>query len=58
MKVRVVLTVEVDAEAWEAIYDTAREDLREDVKTYVLSQVQGSAAADEGAIKRVTPAKS
>lgn len=54
MKVRVVLSVDVDPEAWALIYGTAPEDIASDVHTYVVGQVQGSAAADEGAITDVT----
>jgi hypothetical protein len=52
MKVRVSLTIDVDREAWLNIYgrgETAAE-IREDVRSYVLEYVQGSAASDEGAI--------
>ncbi|MBP6997916.1 MAG: hypothetical protein KBB39_17415 [Phycicoccus sp.] len=52
MKVRVTLTIDVDRDAWNSIYgngDGAAE-VRDDVRAYVLEQVQGSAAADEGGI--------
>lgn len=50
MRVRVTLTVDVDPDAWEMTYGTPRFELREDVREYVREHVQGSAAADEGAI--------
>ncbi len=55
MKIRVALTIEVDLEAWEDIYGVNPREARADVKRYVLGCVQGSAAADAGAITAVTP---
>lgn len=54
MKIRVELTVEIDPDAWEMTYGTPRDELRQDVKTYVLGYIQGSAAAEEDCITRVT----
>lgn len=56
MKVTITLSVEVDRDAWELTYGAhdAVATLRTDVKEYVLNHVQGSAAAEEGAITRVT----
>jgi hypothetical protein len=53
MKIRVTLTIEVDPEAWTLAYGTEPEDLREDVKTYVLGTVAECAAAREGGIQNV-----
>jgi hypothetical protein len=39
MKVRVTLTIPIDADSWQASYGTAPEDIREDVKDYVDSIV-------------------
>ncbi len=54
MKVRVTLTIDVDRDAWNSIYGNGNGDgaaeVRDDVRAYVLEQVQGSAAADEGGI--------
>ena len=52
MRVRVVLSVEIDPEAWEALYGTGATGqlLREDVRVYCEAQVYGSAAREEGAI--------
>lgn len=56
MKVRVVLSVEVDPETWELVYGTdaiakgGAKLLREDVRCYVEAQVYGSAAREAGAI--------
>lgn len=54
MKVRVTLTIEVDPESWDMTYGVEPERIRTDVREYVLNQVQGSAASDEGAIVSVT----
>ena len=55
MKIRVALTIEVDLEAWEEIYGVPPREARADVKLFVLGCVQGSAAANEGAITAVKP---
>lgn len=51
-KVRVTLSMEVDRHAWYLTYGrgATAKDLREDVQSYILEQVQGSAATDEGCI--------
>ena len=56
MRVRVTLTVEVDRDNWVEVYGTGATaaDVRYDVRAYVREQVQGSAAADEACITRVT----
>lgn len=53
MKVRVTLTIDVDEAAWTLAYGTEPEDIREDVKSYVLGSVEHSAAANEGGILNV-----
>lgn len=40
IKVRVALTVEVDVHDWCLNYGTHRDDVREDVKTYIESAVR------------------
>lgn len=45
MKVRVTLVVDVDQEAWCEEYGTERSNVREDVKSYVLTNIQGSTPA-------------
>lgn len=57
MKVRVVLTVEVDPENWEAVYGVPIGEQRDDVRSYVVEQVRGSAASQEDCITEVTLAK-
>ncbi len=53
-KVRVSLTLDIDRDAWYDIYGVEGvAALREDVRTYVLSLVQNSAASDEGGITDV-----
>lgn len=55
MKIRIEMTVEVDPQAWELTYGIPADDtkqLRADVKSYLLWQVHGSAAANEGAITK------
>ena len=52
IKIRIELTVEVDPETWDLEYGT--EELRQDVKDYVLNHVQGSAASESGAIVSTT----
>jgi hypothetical protein len=47
IKVRIEVTAEVDVEAWAETYGIAKADVREDVKTYALNQLQGAAATDE-----------
>lgn len=46
MKVRVEITVEIDPDAWYRAYGNSG-SMRTDVKEYCVTQVQGSAAADE-----------
>lgn len=53
MKIRVVLTVQVDPDAWNLIYDTAIDELRTDVRDYAAEQLRHSAAAYESAITSV-----
>lgn len=54
MKVAITLTVTVDPETWEDEYGVAgAAALREDVRSYVTTLVQGSAAACSGAISDV-----
>ena len=54
MKVRVTLSIEVDVEAWNLAYGTGSATaIRQDVADYVVAQVQGCAAADEGGIVNV-----
>lgn len=52
MKVTVTLTIDVDPEAWDLTYGSGPTpaEVRTDVKSYALNQLQGSAAAEEGAI--------
>jgi hypothetical protein len=49
VKVFVTLSIDVDAAAWDAAYGTgtAAGAVRDDVRRYVLTQVQESAAARE-----------
>ena len=48
IKVRIEVTAEVDTEAWAEAYGISGKELREDVKSYALTQLQGAAASDEG----------
>ena len=52
MKIGVVLTVEVDPEAWALEYGTGTtaSEVRQDVRDYVLNMVQQCAAAEADAI--------
>ena len=45
MKIRVVLTVEVDPQAWKDEY--GNDNVREDVRTYALNAVQQSSGMIE-----------
>lgn len=54
MKVRITLTVDVDQDAWYETYGDDRDEIRENVKSYVLNHIQCSAAAEEEAITAVT----
>jgi hypothetical protein len=47
MKIRVTLTVEIDAKAWADNYGVDPEDVRNDVRQYILTNVQGSAGIEE-----------
>ena len=47
IKVRIEVTAEVDVEAWTEAYGITKADVREDVKAYALTQLQGAAATDE-----------
>ena len=44
MKVRVVFTLDVDAETWELEYGVRKDKLREDVNTYCRTQLEESPA--------------
>lgn len=49
MKIRVVLTVEVDPAAWDTTFgsSTIPAEVREDVRSYALGCVQQSAGVEE-----------
>jgi hypothetical protein len=47
MKVTVSITVEVDVEAWANTYGIDKKEVRADVRTYAVNQLQGAAATDE-----------
>ena len=53
MKITITVVLEIDRDAWELAYGTqpSAADLREDVRSYVLDAMQGSAAAMEGGIR-------
>jgi hypothetical protein len=51
MKVRIVLTVEVDVAAYAHEYGLATEEVREDVKTYVNQAVGECPAAQAGLLR-------
>lgn len=53
MKVRITLTLDIDPEVWGLEYGAAPEDMRDDVRSYVLDAIQQSAAGDSGAIREV-----
>lgn len=54
MKVRVVLTLDVDAEEWCGMYGLAsRGEVREDVRRYLLEVVRSSTPAQDGVIRDV-----
>jgi hypothetical protein len=50
-KIAVSITLTVDPDAWENTYG---EFTPQDVRSYALEQMQGSAASDEGCILDVT----
>lgn len=47
MKIRVALTVEIDADKWAEYNGKERSEVRDDVRSYVLNQVQCSASIEE-----------
>jgi hypothetical protein len=55
MKVSVTLSLDVDPAAWDLAYGTGTEAkaVREDVRQYVLNQLQGIAPVDEGGVRSV-----
>lgn len=54
MKITVTLAIEVDQEAWGLTYGTSgTQAIRDDVKSYVVETLQGSAAVDEKCITAV-----
>ncbi|MFD7164908.1 hypothetical protein [Streptomyces violascens] len=53
MKVRITITLDVDAEAWAHEYGLDRRDVREDVKDYVGHHVFGSRHVDDGTFTKV-----
>lgn len=50
MKIRVELTIELDPEDWTCTFGVAREDVRRDVKDYVLYLVQGAGCFGSGEV--------
>lgn len=49
-RIRVVLAVDVDPEAWREVYGLEAPDLADDVRSYVAQTMRDSGAADEKAI--------
>lgn len=47
MRVSLTIKVDVDAKAWATTYGIAEAEVREDVRTYAVEQLRGSAAAEE-----------
>jgi hypothetical protein len=48
VKVKISVTVEVNPQEWTQTYGVeGAKEIREDVKSYIVGQIQGSAAADE-----------
>lgn len=47
MKIRVSLTVEIDPDKWSKNNGTERSEIREDVQSYVLNQIQCAASIEE-----------
>lgn len=52
MKIRIDVTLDVDPEAWELEYGTALEDLREDVREYMIHEMR-ECAAGEAAVRSI-----
>lgn len=52
VRIRVTLILDVDREEWDLSYGSGEtiEELRDDVKRYILNNIQQSQAADDGAI--------
>lgn len=52
VRIRVTLILDVDREEWDLSYGSGEtiEELRDDVKRYILNNIQQSPAADDGAI--------
>lgn len=48
MKVRVSFTIEVNVEGWMMDYGIPRNEVREDVKSFVLTQLQEASQNFEG----------
>lgn len=57
IKVRACLEIEVDRDAWDEVYGSVGRpnELREEVRGYVLQAIQESGAAEERAIVSVVP---
>lgn len=53
VKIRLAYTIEVDYDGWLLAYGTAREDFRDDVKSYFRSQITQCPAAEEADIEIV-----
>lgn len=56
MKVRVTLSLDIDPESWSLAYGTNPRDLaalREDVRSYVLNDIQNAPPVEEGGITDV-----
>lgn len=47
MKIAVTVVIEVNPEEWVDIYGTDRADVRQDVKEYVLNDIQQSAGMQD-----------
>lgn len=54
MKVRIVITLDVDPERWIAEFACSRDEVREDVRDWVTSQLSNSYLGEDGTIREVT----
>jgi hypothetical protein len=47
MKIRLSYTVDIDPELWERAYGVGKDEIREDVRSYMRNLIQQCAAAEE-----------
>ncbi|MGW7515092.1 hypothetical protein ACWGJ2_05810 [Streptomyces sp. NPDC054796] len=54
MKVRMIITLDLDADAWATEYGVSREEVRADVKSYIATALQDCHLSLDQLVREVT----